>query len=251
MHSDRPLLEVCIDSVDGARAAEQGGADRLELCANLLEGGTTPSLGMVRAVLAATHLPVMVMIRPRGGHFCYARDEERVMEYDVAAFCEERIAGIVIGPLTSDGTIDAECCRNLMNLRGARQSVTFHRAFDQVANPFTALEVLVHLQVDRVLTSGQAPTASDGIASLSQLVRQAAGRIAIMPGCGVRGSNVSELVRSTGAREVHASASLLEDNPVSFWRDTVPMHASSVIHDLQRRITSRDQVAAIRQALDR
>jgi len=257
----RVLLEICIDSVERALAAERGGADRLELCADLVEGGTTPSIGMVRAVLAATRLPVMVMIRPRGGHFDYSAQERDVMVRDVAALVQEPVAGLVVGPLRADGSVDEECCRELLRAAGRETrpatigsgspSVTFHRAFDQVADPSRALETLVELGMDRVLTSGQCPTAPDGLVNLATLVRQARGRIVIMPGCGVRGVNVAELVRGTGASEVHASAAVLRDTPVSHWRDAVPMHSPHVPGDLQRRVTCPDQVRAIRESLDR
>lgn len=257
----RVLLEICIDSVQSALAAEQGGADRLELCANLVEGGTTPSLGMVRAVLAATRLPVMVMIRPRGGHFHYRAEERDVMLRDVAALVQEPVAGIVVGPLRSDGSVDVECCRELLDAARraprpagpglGRPSVTFHRAFDQVADPRRELETLVDLGVDRVLTSGQCPTAPEGLSNLATLVRQAGDRLVVMPGCGVRGANVEELVRGTGAREVHASAAVLRDTPVAYWRDAVPMHSPQVPGDQQRRETCPAQVRAIRESLDR
>ena len=257
----RVRLEVCIDSVESALAAERGGADRLELCTNLVEGGTTPSLGMVRAVLGATRLPVMVMIRPRGGHFHYNAQERDVMVRDVAALVQEPVAGIVVGPLTPDGAVDVECCRELLDAAGCvaggggtatrRASVTFHRAFDQVADPAGALETLVELGMHRVLTSGQCPTAPEGLANLSALVRQARDRIVVMPGCGVRGANVEQLVRATGACEVHASAAVLRETPVAFWREAVPMHSTQVPGDQQRRVTCPEQVRLIREALDR
>lgn len=244
----RPLLEVCIDSVAGAQAAEQGGADRLELCANLLEGGTTPSTGMIRSVLAATSLPVMVMIRPRGGHFTFDAQEQQVMYREAEAVLREGVAGIVIGALRTDGSVDDAYCRRLLELRG-QCSVTFHRAFDQVADPFAALETLVSLGVDRILTSGLAPTALEGISLLRELHDCARGRISIMPGCGVRSNNAAEILRETGAREIHASASILSDTPVAFWREAIPMHAAAVVKDQQRRVTAVEQVAALRRII--
>ncbi len=179
-----PLCEVCVDSVAGALAAAQGGADRVELCANLVEGGTTPSTGMIRAVARACPLPMMVMIRPRGGHFCFSPTEIETMRAEADAVLAEDVAGIVIGALTNDGQIDVPICREMRRLAGGR-SVTFHRAFDQVAEPFAALESLIELGIDRVLTSGQAPSAWAGKERLGHMVRAARQRIVVMPGCGV------------------------------------------------------------------
>ncbi len=244
----RPLtLEVCIDSVEGAIAAEQGGADRVELCANLLEGGTTPSAGMIRCVLQATCLPVMVMIRPRGGHFCFTAQEHGVMRAEAEMVLNQPVGGIVIGALTDAGEIDQPNCRALIHLAAGR-SVTFHRAFDQVADPHRGLETLVDLGVDRVLTSGQAPSAEAGLARLRELAAAASGRLSIMPGCGVRATNVSLILQRTGAHEIHFSAGRTIARPVSFWRPEVPMTAATTLGDLDRRVTSLAEVQAICRA---
>jgi copper homeostasis protein len=242
------LCEVCIDSVEGARAAELGGADRVELCANLVEGGTTPSTGMIRAVLEACSLPVMVMIRPRGGHFTFTPDEVEVMCLEAEAVLSEPIAGIVIGALHADGSVDRATCEKLIELAVGR-SVTFHRAFDQVRNPDTALEALVELRIDRVLTSGQAISAEQGLDQLTRLNARAARRISIMPGCGVRAANARRIVEASGATELHFSASQLVQCPVSFWRTEVPMSAPTTPGDLHRRTPSLQEVEAICQAV--
>lgn len=240
--------EVCIDSVAGAMAAEQGGANRVELCANLVEGGTTPSTGMIRAVLQACSLPVMAMIRPRGGHFSFTSDEVEVMRREAEAVLSEPVAGIVIGALQPDGTVDAATCRMLMSLAAGR-SVTFHRAFDQVRDPASALETLIELGVDRVLTSGLAITAEQGLEQLRLLGEQAAGRISIMPGSGVRAFNARRILDVSGAKELHFSAGQLVDCPVDFWRADVPMSAPTTPGDLQRRMTSESEVRVICQAV--
>lgn len=242
------LLEICIDSVLGAIAAEQGGADRVELCANLLEGGTTPSLGMVRAVLAATRLPVMVMIRPRGGHFCYDAHEIDVMRRDIEILAQERVHGFVIGALTIDGTLDEATCLDLI-ARVPHRSITFHRAFDQVADPQIALAKLIDWRVDRILTSGLAPSAWEGRDVIRMLIEWSGGRISIMPGCGVRPDNIAMLLEATGAHEVHGSASRVRETPVAFWRQDVPMHAAAPLPDDQRRITCTEHVQAMHAAL--
>jgi copper homeostasis protein len=243
----RPLCEVCVDSVAGAIAAEQGGADRIELCANLVEGGTTPSAGMIRAVCDAISLPVMVMIRPRGGHFCYDASEITTMRYEAAAVLATDVAGIVIGALHGDGSIDHATCVQLCQAAQGR-SVTFHRAFDQVADPFAALETLVTLGINRVLTSGQADSAWQGMSRLRQLVQLAASRISIMAGGGIRAHRVQTILRETGVREIHFSGSQLVECPVSFWRVAVPMSVETTPGDLRRRATSLAEVREICQA---
>jgi copper homeostasis protein len=241
------ITEVCIDSVAGAQAAEQGGADRVELCANLLEGGTTPSAGMIRSVRRSTSLPVMVMIRPRGGHFCFSPAELATMRAEAEAALEEGIAGIVIGALRVDGGVDESTCAMLRELDGGH-SVTFHRAFDQTKEPFTALETLIKLGVARVLTSGQAPSAWEGRERLRQLVEAARGRIAIMAGAGIRDDNVQGILEHTAVTEVHFSARQLVDDPIPYWRTEVLMSGQMTPGDLRRSITSVEQVRSICRA---
>ena len=199
------VLEACVDSVAGARAAAQAGAGRLELCDGLLEGGTTPSAGMIVAVREAVSIPVFAIVRPRGGDFVHDADELDVMRRDVAMARMLGADGVVIGSLTADGEIDRETTARLVEI--ARPlGVTFHRAFDAVRDQDAALEGLVALGVDRVLTSGAAPTAADGAPRIRELVARAAGRIRIMAGGGVSPANAAAIVRETGVRELHARA---------------------------------------------
>ncbi|MDG2385371.1 MAG: copper homeostasis protein CutC [Pirellulaceae bacterium] len=247
-HSHR-TCEVCIDSRQGAVTAHQFGADRVELCGNLVEGGTTPTAGMIESVAAATPLPVMVMLRPRGGDFCFDRDEVGVMLAELDFVKRQDIAGIVIGALSPDGNLDLPTCRALCRHADGLE-ITFHRAFDQTVDPFATLEQLIELGVDRILTSGQAPSAEQGVLLLKKLVEQADGRISIMPGAGISADNVGSIMTRTGCREVHFSGSQLVQSPVTFRRDSVPMSAERTPGDAFRRITSEKKVKSIVRAVD-
>ena len=201
----RLIAEICIDSVEGAIAAEQAGADRVELCANLLEGGTTPSLGLMETTIARTKLPVQVMIRPRGGDFLYSDIEVEMMLRDIAAAKTARAGGVVFGCLTSDGKIDAKLTERL--IAAARPlSVTFHRAFDVSRDPVDALQTLIALGIDRLLTSGQEPSVLEGAPLIRRLIEQAAGRLIVMPGGGITARNVGRILQETGASEIHFAA---------------------------------------------
>ena len=199
------ISEICIDSPSGAIAAERAGAHRVELCANLLEGGTTPSLGLMEATIARTKLPVQVMIRPRGGDFLYSEIEVDMMLRDIAAAKAARAGGVVFGCLTADGDIDASLTQRL--IAAARPlSVTFHRAFDVARDPERALEILIGLGIERLLTSGQEPNALEGAPLIRRLIERTAGRLIVMPGGGITPRNVARVLRETGAAEIHFAA---------------------------------------------
>ncbi|HEY5912646.1 MAG TPA: copper homeostasis protein CutC [Verrucomicrobiae bacterium] len=198
-------VEICVDSAEGAFAAEQGGADRVELCDNLLEGGTTPSAGAIKVARHELKIKLHVIIRPRGGDFRYSPREFEVMREDIRAAKELGADGVVVGCLTPEGNIDLDRTRELIAL--ARPlSVTYHRAFDMCRDPRAALEELISLGVDRLLTSGQEATCIEGLELLAALNQQAAGRIIVMPGGGLTARNVRKVVAATGATEVHLSA---------------------------------------------
>lgn len=199
-------FEVCANGVESCLAAQEGGADRVELCAGIPEGGTTPSYGEIkvaRRVLDRTRLHVI--IRPRGGDFLYTPLEVERMEEDIRMCHELGVDGVVFGCLCADGTLDISANRRLAEAAKG-MSVTFHRAFDRAKDPHRTLEQLIELGVDRVLTSGQQPTALEGTGLLKELQEQAAGRIIILAGCGVNESNISQIQKSTGVREFHFSA---------------------------------------------
>ena len=199
------ILEICAGSVESAIAARDGGAKRIELCAALEVGGVTPSAGLIAQARKVEGLTLNVIIRPRGGDFLYNEYEVACMEQDILTCKQYGVDGVVIGALTANGDIDTAICKRLIAAADG-MSVTFHRAFDMCRDPRKALEELIGLGCDRVLTSGQATTAQAGIPLLKELVEQGAGRIIIMPGCGVSSANAAAILQATGATEIHASA---------------------------------------------
>jgi copper homeostasis protein len=196
------LVEAAVESLESALAAERGGADRIELCANLNDGGTTPGVGLIAAVVEGTKLPVFVLVRPHGGGFVYSDDEINTMTRDITLAGPMGIAGIVTGALTSDSRIEAEQTRILMKA-AAGLPVTFHRAFDIVAKPLGALEQLIDLGVSRILTSGGGTTASEGSDAIAALVDRSRNRTAIIAGGGIREHNALDVIARTGVREIH------------------------------------------------
>lgn len=197
------LLEVCVDDAAGLHAAVQGGADRIELCSSLDIGGVTPSAGLM-AEAASLAIPVIALIRPRGGGFVYDAAEERVMLRDIERAAELGLVGVAIGALTPERTLDVAMLQRLA-CRAEGLQLTLHRAFDLVPDPSAALEQAIALDFHRVLTSGGALKAAAGAVQLAALVRQAQGRIHILAGSGVNADNVEALMTATSVREVHAS----------------------------------------------
>jgi copper homeostasis protein len=200
----RLLLEVAVASVEDALAAHAGGADQLELNAALALGGLTPSLGTLIEVKRAVRLPVIVMVRPRGGGFAYSAADFRVMERDADLALAHGADGIALGVLNGDGTVDVPRCRALIQRIGDRAAV-FHRAFDVTPDPLTALEQLIDLGIQRVMTSGQEESAYNGAALIAELIRRAARRIEILPAGGINRFTVADVVARTGCTQVHAS----------------------------------------------
>ncbi len=200
----RYLLEICCGCAEDIFAAAKGGADRAELNSALYLGGLTPSLGAFRRAKEAG-IPIMVMIRPRDGGFCYTEDEFETMLEDVGIFAAEGADGLVFGVLNPDGTIDTERNRLLIEAAGEREKV-FHRAFDVVPDWRKAIDELVELGFDRILTSGQAPTSIEGANTIGEMLDYAAGRIEILPGGGIRPHNIKSFLEKTGCTQVHASA---------------------------------------------
>ena len=195
--SNKSKIEICANSVESAVKAQQAGAYRVELCAGIPEGGTTPSFGeirMARQLLNQTKLHVI--IRPRGGDFLYSPIEQEIMLHDIKVARQLGADGVVFGCLTAEGYVDVPLMQKLMNAVG-EMSVTFHRAFDMCSNPKEALEQIIGLGIDRVLTSGQEATAEKGIPLLKELVEQADGRIIIMPGCGVHAGNIRKIAEDS------------------------------------------------------
>jgi copper homeostasis protein len=209
------ILEVCVESVEGAIAAQDGGADRVELCANLLEGGTTPSAGSIEQARRSLHIGLQVMIRPRGGDFCYSTTEFEIMKLDIESAKRAGADGVVIGILREDGSVDEARTRALTE--SARpMNVTFHRAFDMARGPYEALETLIKIGINRILTSGQESSALEGLDLISDIVRRAGDRIIIMPGGGIHERNLGKIAEHSRAKEIHVAALSLVEGPMKF-----------------------------------
>ena len=242
------MLEICIDGVASARAAAAGGADRVELCANLPEGGTTPSAGMIREVRAAFRGGLMVIIRPRGYDFLYSGEEMAVMLHDIRLAQELGADGVVIGCLTAEGRVDRERCARLLEAAG-KSDVTFHRAFDMTRDLPEALEDIASLGIRRVLTSGGAPDVPSGRSVIQDLVRRAGDRVSIMPGGGVTESNLGDIVRGTGVREIHLSARGDVRSGMKFRNERCSMGTFSNGREYQWREASGAKVRVAKDAL--
>ncbi len=199
----RYLLEISVETLEAALAAQRGGADRVELCGNLSIGGVTPSVELVRAVREQLRVSVFAMIRPRGGEFVYSEAEFADMERSIGEAKQAGMDGVVAGVLTSDGSVDIERTRELVAL--ARPlSLTFHRAFDDCGDLRGALEEVIQTGASRILTSGGAKSALEGAAILAELIAAAGNRITIVPGAGISASNIARVAKETGAREFHS-----------------------------------------------
>lgn len=243
-----PIIEVCANSAASCVTAEQGGAARVELCAGIPEGGTTPSYGEMVTARRAIGIQMNVIIRPRGGDFLYTPAEMQAMLLDIEAAKAAGADGVVFGCLRADGTIDIERNRQLKEAAG-NLSTTFHRAFDVCRDPFTALEEIIALGFDRILTSGQEASAPQGAALIAELVRRANGRIIIMPGCGVNEHNVAELARATGAQEFHMSARHRIESGMVYRNDRVSMGGTVTVEEFARDLTDPQRVAQSIEAL--
>lgn len=209
-------LEVIAFTIESVLLAGQSGAHRIELCDNPAEGGTTPGYGMIKTAREKTPLLLYPIIRPRGGDFLYSDEAFEIMKRDVMLCRELGCDGVVTGLLQADGSVDKKRTAALVEA-AYPLGVTFHRAFDRVANPFEALEDVIATGCERILTSGLRPTAPEGAETLAQLVRQADDRIVIMPGSGVRSDNIAALARQTGAVEFHSSARKTADSKMHYF----------------------------------
>ncbi len=209
------ILEIAVFNVASAIAASNAGANRLELCENPFDGGTTPSYGTLQTVREKVSIPVFPIIRPRGGDFLFSEDEFAVMKKDIELCKQLGFEGVVIGLLLEDGNIDEERTKILVKLASPME-VTFHRAFDRAAEPLQAMETIISCGCKRILTSGQVPNAMDGKELIKHLIQKADNRIIIMPGSGVRTNNIKELAQYTGATELHSSARKLLSSQMDF-----------------------------------
>jgi copper homeostasis protein len=220
--SELVILEICADSVESAVAAQYGGASRVELCSNLLEGGVTPSAGLISMVRRKLDIDLYVMIRPRGGDFCYSAEEFATMENDVHVAKQLGANGIVLGVLREDGNVDIARTRCLVEMARPLKT-TFHRAFDMSRNLTQSLEDVIKAGTDRVLTSGGEQKAEDGICTIAQLVKAANQRISLMVGSGITRSNVRRVIDATGVREIHASMRVQTPSPMRHHNENISM----------------------------
>ena len=236
------LVEICAYSLTSCLTAQQAGAGRIELCGGLPEGGTTPSAGLIQLARNQLRIPLYVMIRPRGGDFLYSDHELDVMKADIELAKAAGADGLVFGLLNADGTVDEERTRHLIELAHPLP-VTFHRAFDMTRDPLEALEAVIRTGAERILTSGQQPTAELGINVIRQLTQQAAGRIEIMAGAGVNATNAKQLIEA-GADALHLSGSQKEDSGMLYRQPAVSM-ASAIPGEYEHIEANAEKIQAV------
>jgi copper homeostasis protein len=200
------LLEISVETLEGAMAAERGGADRIELCAELAVGGTTPSAGLMVETRANVAIPIFAMIRPRAGNFVYSDEEFAVMRASIKLAKQLQMEGVVLGILTAERRVDVERTRELMEFARGRE-VTFHRAVDETADLQAALEDVVQTGATRILTSGGKRAALEGAGVITEMISRSRGRVTILPGAGINAENAAEVLRKTGASEIHSGLS--------------------------------------------
>ncbi len=242
-------LEICVDSMESAIASEKGGAQRVELCSDLLEGGITPSAGLIQAVRKRVGIDVFVMVRPRGADFFYSSDEMDVMKHDTLQAKNLGADGVVLGMLHPDGRVDTRRIRELVELAHPMQ-VTFHRAFDMSANLEESLAQLIEAGVHRILTSGGMPNITQGAQCISSLIQAADGKIRIMAGGGIRQENLHRIALTTGATEFHCSLRKKIETPVTFRKQTIKLGEAA--HDeFARFVVLEENVRGLRTALDK
>ena len=238
------IIEICANSAQSCVEAEAGGARRVELCAGIPEGGTTPSYGEIHMAQKLTStIDINVIIRPRSGDFLYTPTEVESMFLDIELAKQLKIHGVVFGCLTKQGDIDVPLMRRLIDA-SRPLSVTCHRAFDVCRDPFVALEQLIELGCDRILTSGQQPDAVQGIPMIKELVQRAGERMIIMPGCGVREDNIARIEAETGAKEFHTSARSVICSGMEYRNENVPMSSSAITSEFETVQTDRKKVSA-------
>ncbi len=247
--NEKPLLEICVDSLDSALAAQRGGANRVELCSNLHEGGVTPSAGLIAVARREISIALHVMIRPRGGEFLYTPEEIEAMKRDIDITKQARADGVVLGILDAQGNVDVSRTSELVE-RARPLSVTFHRAFDLAPDLFAALEDVMRAGAHRVLTSGGESKAEDALPTLAALVEKSAGRIAILVGGGIRDHNVKRIVQATGAREVHVGHSgvAIAVAGAAHQRNAKVRIGTLPERDLQRQVASEEKVRKLVEA---
>jgi copper homeostasis protein len=237
-------LEICVDSVESAINAQNAGAHRVELCNNLMEGGTTPGLGTILSARNHLSIGLHVIIRPRGGDFLYTDLEFDIMRRDIEICGENGVDGIVLGILRPDGTIDLERTAKLIEF-AYPMAATFHRAFDMCSDPVQGLVDVIDTGATRLLTSGQRNKAIDGVETINRLVKQAGSKIIVMPGSGIRDSNIASIARATSAKEFHLTARKIIDSDMVFRKQDIYMGGSSDIPEFSRKVADPHMIKRI------
>lgn len=234
-------LEIIGFNIESCAIAQAAGADRIELCDNPAEGGTTASYGFIKAARKILHIDLFPIIRPRGGDFLYSDEEFEIMKTDVQLCKELGCNGVVIGMLSADGTVDKKRCSQLVEI-AYPLGVTFHRAFDRCVDPLSALKDIIDIGCERILTSGLKTAAPDAIELLSQLVKEANEDIIIMPGSGVRSSNILDLAKETGATEFHSSARKITGSKMGY-------HNNHISESLDHTLADADEISKLKSLL--
>lgn len=242
-------LEICTDTVASSMSAQEAGADRIELCANLSEGGTTQSYGTIITAREKLDIELNVIIRPRGGDFLYSEQEIDIMKKDIMMCRDIGIDGIVLGILNPDGTINTEQTSSLVDM-AYPMKVTFHRAFDMCTDPFCALEGIISTGASRLLTSGQKNRAEDGQELIEKLVSQAENRIIIMPGGGINDENIERIAIATGASEFHMTGRKTIESAMLFRREEIKMGGISGFSEFTSKVADPDLIKRVIHILD-
>ncbi|HEY0655066.1 MAG TPA: copper homeostasis protein CutC [Chryseosolibacter sp.] len=238
-------VEIVVYNIESALKAQEGGADRIELCENPGEGGTTPSYGTIELVRQNLSIDVFVMIRPRGGDFHYSNYEFHAMKRDISQCQKLSVDGVVLGIVTPEGRIDVKRCKELIG-KARPLKVTCHRAFDMTRDPFEALEDCIEAGFDRILTAGQQAQAVKGVSLIGDLIKKANGRIAIMPGSGVNENTVEEIVSKTGAKEIHFSAATYRESAMQFRNQQIAGMGSDAGSEFKLRTVDPARIRLIR-----
>lgn len=235
-------LEICANSVASCLEAQDGGAYRVELCAGIPEGGTTPSYGEISMARELLDIKLNIIIRPRGGDFLYSKIEHKVMLKDIELARKSGVDGVVFGCLTPNGDVDIVRTKELVDA-ASDMDITFHRAFDKCRNPLDALEQIIDLGCNRILTSGQKPVAKQGVHLIKTLIEKSDDRIIIMPGSGINEDNISYIASETGAKEFHLSARTPVNSKMIFRNEEVSMGGTNiVINEFEQNVTNANRV---------
>lgn len=241
---DKYILEVCVDSLESAMAAQEGGAHRIELCANLYEGGTTPSAAVIELARKYLSLNIYVMIRPRGGDFLYSDLEFEIMKREIEVTKKLKADGVVFGILDENGNVDILRTKELVEL-AKPMNVTFHRAFDMTRNPYQALEDIIQTGANRLLTSGMMNDAPTGAWMITALLERAKDRIIIMPGAGINKDNIKDMISITGAKEYHLTGASVVKSAMKYKNPKVFMGGIPEIPEYERLVTDVERIKSL------